>query len=142
MVLKCTEKMSTKTLTATKKASFWKRMIALYIDVFILTIFSGLIGVVFSLSDTSEHWIYFALFYTYNIFMDNHHQATLGKKIVRIKVVKTDGTKPDLLSAFYRNFGKMVSIIPLGYGYLRILAPHQRQTIHDELGKCLVIESN
>jgi uncharacterized RDD family membrane protein YckC len=134
--------MNTKTLTTTQKASFWKRLAAFFIDVFILTIFSGLIGVVFSLSDTSEHWIYFALFYSYNIFMDSHHQATFGKKIVKIKVVKTDGTKPDLLSASYRNFGKIVSMIPLCYGYLRILAPHQRQTMHDELGKWLVIESN
>jgi uncharacterized RDD family membrane protein YckC len=73
--------------------------------------------------------------------MDSYHQQTIGKMILKIKVIKTDGTKPDILSAFYRNFGKIVSAIPLFYGFLRILDPNQRQTVHDQLGKCLVIES-
>lgn len=127
--------------TSTKKASFWKRLIALIIDIILLSIFSWLIKMVFRLSHTSEYWFYFGLFYTYHIFMDSYHQQTIGKMILKIKVIKTDGTKPDLLNAFYRNFGKVVSAIPLFYGFIRILDPHQSQTVHDQLGRCLVIES-
>ena len=65
--------------------------------------------------------------------------ATFGKRILKLKVIQTNGNTPDLLSCFYRNFGKYISLIPFGYGYLRILAPHQIQTIHDQLAKCLVI---
>lgn len=110
------------------------------VDLVLLSIFSSVIQMQFELSKKMEYWFYFALFYAYNTFMDSYHQQTLGKMILKIRVVKTDGTKPDLLTAFYRNFGKIASALPLGYGYLRILAPHRKQTIHDELGKCFVIE--
>ena len=62
--------------------------------------------------------------------------------VLRIKVILTDGTSPKLLDSFYRNVGKLISTLPLFYGFIRILAPHQRQTIHDELAKCLIIEKS
>jgi len=111
------------------------------IDTILISTISLLIQMTFKLPDIIEYWAYFGLLYTYNILMDSYHQQTIGKMILKIKVIKTDGAKPDLLSSFYRNFGKIVSALPLFYGYLRILAPHQRQTIHDELGKCLVVEN-
>lgn len=124
-----------------KKASFWKRLVGCLIDTVLLTIVSGVIQAVFGLSDILEYWIYFLIFFAYNMLMDHYFQATLGKMILKLKVIKTDGTTPDILSSFYRNFGKNISILPLGYGYFRILAPHQRQTIHDQLANCLVIDT-
>lgn len=134
-------KSQSQALTTTKKASFWKRLIAFSVDYILYAIISRFLGVIFNLPDTIEYWIYFMLFYAYNIFMDYHYQGTLGKMILKIKVIKTDGTKPDLLSAFYRNIGKIVSSLPLFYGFLRILDPNQKQTIHDQLGKCFVTEA-
>jgi uncharacterized RDD family membrane protein YckC len=129
------------TLTTTKKASFWKRLIAMHIDMLLMSIISWLIQMTFKLSDTSEYWIYFGLYYTYGSLMETYYQQTIGKMILKIRVIKTNGEKPEFLSSFYRNFGKVVSTLPLFYGYLRVLAPHQRQTIHDEIGNCLVIET-
>lgn len=59
---------------------------------------------------------------------------------MKLRVIEVNGQKPGLKNSIYRNFGKIISAIPLFYGFLRILAPHQRQTIHDEIGKCLVID--
>ena len=131
-----------KLIVTTKKASFWKRLIAFYIDATLVIIFCALLGLILNLSDTLQYWLDVGLFYSYMILMDYYHQATLGKMILKLRVIKVDGSKPDFLSSFYRNFGKIISALPFGYGFLRILAPHQRQTIHDELGKCLVIELN
>ena len=136
-----TKQMDSNTLVNAQKASFWKRLIAFAIDSILIIIISALLGVIFKLSPPVVYWLDVALFYTYNIFMDTKHQATLGKIILKIKVIKADGTRPDLMNSFYRNFGKFISAIPLFYGFLRILAPHRRQTMHDELAKCLVIES-
>jgi uncharacterized RDD family membrane protein YckC len=74
--------------------------------------------------------------------MDYYYQGTFGKMIFNMKVINLKRQKPDLLSSFYRNFGKIVSAFPFSYGFLRILAPHQTQTIHDELGKCYVIDTS
>ena len=124
-----------------KKASFWKRLVGCIIDTVLLTIVSALLQALFDFSDIVEYWVYFLIFYAYNILMDHYFQATFGKRILKLKVIKTDGTTPDILNSFYRNFGKNISILPLGYGYFRILAPHQKQTIHDQLGSCLVIDT-
>lgn len=127
-------------MTTSKKASFWKRLFALVVDLLLLALVNGLIGKIFDLSETSDYWVSFGLFYAYNIFMDSYQQGTIGKLILRIGVVRIDGTSPSLLNSFFRNFGKIVSALPMFYGFLRILAPHQKQTVHDELGKCLVVE--
>lgn len=124
-----------------KKASFWQRLIAFLFDYLLIAIFDKLAGLIFGLSAPMEYWVFFGLFYTYNIFMDSYHQATLGKMILRLKIVKADGQNPDLKSSFYRNFGKIISALPLFYGFLRILVPHRQQTVHDELGKCFVIQN-
>jgi uncharacterized RDD family membrane protein YckC len=73
--------------------------------------------------------------------MDYYHQGAFGKIILKMKVINLERQKPDLLSSFHRNFGKIISALPFLYGFLRILAPHQTQTIHDELGKCYVIDT-
>ena len=129
-------------LITPRKASFWKRLMAFLIDTILITIFSVVAAGIFGLPDVIEYWLYAGLFYTYNILCDTYHQATLGKIITKVKVTGIDGQKPGLKNSIYRNFGKIISALPLFYGYLRILAPHQRQTIHDELGKCLVVESS
>jgi uncharacterized RDD family membrane protein YckC len=111
------------------------------IDVTLLNIITWIIQLTFQFSDTVDYWLFFGLYYTYSTLMETSYQQTIGKMILRIKVIKTDGTNPELLSSFYRNLGKLISTLPLFYGFLRILAPHQRQTIHDELAKCWVIEN-
>lgn len=125
-----------------KTSSFWKRLLAYLIDAILILILSWLTKMIFRLSEIPYYWFSFGLYYAYNIFMDYYHQGSLGKMILNIKVVKIDGGKPELINSIIRNLAKIISSIPLFYGYLRILAPHQSQTIHDELAKCQVIDLN
>ena len=127
---------------STKKASFWKRLVAMFIDLTLLNLLTWIIQLTFEPSYAVDYWIFFGLYYAYSILMETNFQQTIGKMVLRIKVILTDGTSPKLLDSFYRNVGKLISTLPLFYGFIRILAPHQRQTIHDELAKCLIIEKS
>lgn len=127
-------------LTTLKKASFWKRLIACFIDNLTIAIVVVLTSRIFGTVDVVEDLLAFLLFYCYGTIIEHYKQVTLGKLIMKLKVIGVDGQRPTLLNSFYRNFGKIISAIPLFYGFFRILAPHQRQTIHDELGRCLVVD--
>lgn len=127
-------------MTTTRKASFWKRFIAFFVDNLLITVLIVVVGRIFGFPDIIEDWFAFVSYYLYNIFCDYYNQSTLGKMVMKLRVIEVNGQKPGLKNSIYRNFGKIISAIPLFYGFLRILAPHQRQTIHDEIGKCLVID--
>jgi uncharacterized RDD family membrane protein YckC len=73
--------------------------------------------------------------------MEYKFQATFGKMILKIKVIRTNGQRPDLATSFYRNFGKIASGLPLGWGFIRLLTPAYKQGIHDEIAKCYVIDN-
>jgi uncharacterized RDD family membrane protein YckC len=128
------------TLTTLKKALFWKRLIACFIDNLTIAILVVLTSRIFEIADIIEDLLTFLLFYCYGTIIEHYKQVTLGKLIMKLKVIGVDGQRPTLLNSFYRNFGKIISVVPLFYGFFRILAPHQRQTIHDELGRCLVVD--
>lgn len=118
-----------------KKASPWLRLIAFLIDALIFAIPSL---IVLFLTE-SEFYLSNIVFYAYFILMEASFQKTFGKHIMGLKVVKTNGGKPTFTNCFWRNAGKYISAIPYGYGFLRILAPHHVQTIHDELARCFVV---
>ena len=118
------------------KASFWSRLFACFIDGTIFALPSSILEVVYG---ESFGFAPALIFYTYCILMEANFQKTLGKHMMGLKVVKTNGRKPNLANCFWRNIGKYISAIPYGYGFLRVLAPHHIQTIHDELARCLVV---
>jgi uncharacterized RDD family membrane protein YckC len=123
-----------------KYAPSWKRLVAYFIDVALLIVFSSAISFVTGLPSKMTDWLFFFSFLIYNILMDYRFQGTLGKKILKLKVVRSNGQRPGLLTSFYRNFGKVVSAIPFYWGFIRLLTPSFRQGIHDEIARCFVIE--
>lgn len=123
------------------KASFWKRLVACFIDNIIIGIAAFFIASIFGMTESIEGFFAFILFYCYGTVTEYYWQVTLGKAIMKLKVIAANGQRPTLLNSFYRNFRKIISTLPFFYGFLRILAPHRRQTIHDELGRCFVIDT-
>lgn len=123
-----------------KKASFWKRLIACVIDSIAISMVMLLITDVLRMTRTGETVFGFVMFYGYFVILEYYLRSTIGKAIMNLRVIRVDGRKPKFSDSFCRNIGKMVSMLPLYQGFARILAPHQRQTIHDELGRCLVID--
>ena len=125
-------------------------MAAFIIDVCILIIGSLAIGfVVFSLvmkiddparlefmTDTLGliiGWLYFA------VMESSTSQGTVGKMALGIKVTDTEGNKISFLRATGRHFGKIISSIILGIGYIMIAFTQKKQGLHDMLAECLVV---
>ena len=129
---------------------FWKRVAAFIIDVCILIIGSLAIGfVVFSLVMKIDDparlsfmidtlgliigWLYFA------VMESSTSQGTVGKMALGIKVTDTEGNKISFLRATGRHFGKIISSIILGIGYIMIAFTQKKQGLHDMLAECLVV---
>ena len=121
-------------------APSWKRLVSYLIDIILSNATSLIIFRTFGLPLVIKDWLFLGVFLTYNILMDYRLQGTIGKRILGLKVVRINGQRPDLLTSFYRNFGKIVSALPLFWGFIRMLTPSYPQGIHDELARCYVIE--
>jgi uncharacterized RDD family membrane protein YckC len=135
-------------------AGFWRRVGALVIDGVIFTVFQMILMAVFiggiAASEAGEDaataamlivniviivamWLYFAL------MESSSKQATLGKMMVGAVVTDADGNRISFGRATGRYFGKMVSGIILGIGYLMVAFTQRKQGLHDIMAGCLVI---
>jgi uncharacterized RDD family membrane protein YckC len=78
----------------------------------------------------------------YYVLLIGRKGQTLGKMILGIKVIKTDGSKkPGYLSAFLREIiGKIISAMVFGLGYLWMLWDGKKQTWHDKIANTIVVK--
>jgi uncharacterized RDD family membrane protein YckC len=65
---------------------------------------------------------------------------TIGKKIMKIKVVREDGKPLDYPTAIIRYIGYIISTIPLFLGYLWVIWDDKKQGFHDKLARTLVVK--
>lgn len=136
-------------------ASFSARAAAVVIDVFVLqavsilldSIFCGSLlnhfsATTFLLATVGPTLLYglFCLFY-YVWLESSSWQATLGKRMVGIKVVNLNGERIGFGQSSRRNMAKSLSVLTLGIGYLMPLWDHRKQTLHDKVTRCLVVRS-
>lgn len=139
-------------------AGFWNRFAALFIDVLILLIpqalFGYLIGMAFVNRMTSTDpiqnyigfeiwsrgiglgiaWLYFAL------MESSKYQATVGKMALGLIVTDLSGNPISFGRASGRFYGKLLSSIIFGLGYVMVGFTSHRQALHDILAKCLVLK--
>lgn len=66
-------------------------------------------------------------------------QATLGKKILGLKVTDLAGNRISFARASGRFFGKILSGMILGIGFLMAGFTERKQALHDILAGCLVL---
>ncbi|MEO5910652.1 MAG: RDD family protein [Pelobium sp.] len=76
----------------------------------------------------------------YHIYMEFHQQATVGKKLINIKVTNMQGLAPSLSEVFIRNISKIISTGLLFFGYLYSFLNKKQQCLHDVMGNTLVIK--
>ncbi len=137
--------------TRVLRAGFWKRVAAylldyviLFVAIFLFFVIAGLIG--FISPDTAESagtgigmlafWLYFSL------QESGHHQATIGKRALAIKVVTLAGKAPSFWRATGRHFAKILSGLLLGIGYLMCIFTAKKQCLHDIMADCLVVRDD
>jgi uncharacterized RDD family membrane protein YckC len=78
-------------------------------------------------------------FVYYAWFESSKTGATPGKKLMRIRVVNTNGERITFLRALLRRVGKTVSGLVLYLGFLMILFTERRQALHDVIAGTLVV---
>ncbi|QIL38671.1 RDD family protein [Pedobacter sp. HDW13] len=67
-------------------------------------------------------------------------QATIGKKLLNIKVAGMDGSRVSFGISIVRNFSKILSVIPVFFGYLYSFLNKKNQCWHDITANTLVIK--
>ncbi|MEP7128319.1 MAG: RDD family protein [Chitinophagales bacterium] len=78
-------------------------------------------------------WLY------YSLMESSHRQATLGKSALGIKVTDLNGNRISFLNATGRYFGKILSGLIFGIGYIMIIFTEKKQGLHDILAGTLVV---
>lgn len=114
-------------------ATFWERFLAIFID-----------GIVLSFANQMLKHMPMAGFLIgalYAILLwVNWNGQTLGKKVMKIKVVREDGKPLDYQTAIIRYLGYMLSGAVLLLGFLWVIWDSKKQGWHDKLAKTLVVK--
>lgn len=79
-------------------------------------------------------WLYHA------ILESSKMQATLGKRMIGIKVADYKGKRISFGSATLRHFSKIISACLFFTGFLMIAVTRKKQGLHDKIAKCLVLK--
>jgi uncharacterized RDD family membrane protein YckC len=140
-------------------AGFWRRFVAVVIDSVLLMIGGGICGgiagfilgfvIAASGGDTKLiqvaagasgviiglflNWLYFTL------LESSSKQATLGKMAIGILVTDLQGNQISFTRANGRYWGKVVSTVPLGIGYIMAGVTQKKQALHDKVAGTLVV---
>ncbi|PWK77569.1 putative RDD family membrane protein YckC [Mucilaginibacter oryzae] len=79
--------------------------------------------------------------FIYQVVMESSDkQATIGKQVLKIKVVDMDGNRISVGKAIGRNLAKTFSVLTFFVGYLIAFFNKQQQCLHDMIAGTLVIK--
>ena len=142
-------------MTEIKKSygGFWKRVIAYLIDAFIIAFpVTMIFGTVIPQTMMTENiqvtsvavsmpqvimlvasWVYFAG------LESSAWQATVGKKMLGMKVTDTSGERIDFIKATIRYFAKILSSFILMIGFIMVAFTAKKQGLHDFIAGTTVI---
>lgn len=121
-------------------AGFWIRFFASLIDgvlVFLAVVFLALLGqggeIAFSIVGVVGQLLYFPLMEA------SRHQGTIGKILLGLAVTDEAGRRISVPRAFGRYFGKLLSSLTFGIGYLLVAFTERKQGLHDIVAGTVVL---
>lgn len=130
-------------------AGFWRRAIAYCIDLIFIMILGAIVGAILggmfpdfilSLSDGAFNLIGLIIAWLYYAHWESSEkQATIGKIALNIKVINRAGNRLSFGNASGRFFGKIVSGLILGIGFLMAAFTQHKQALHDIISDCYLI---
>ncbi|HLC47829.1 MAG TPA: RDD family protein [Candidatus Norongarragalinales archaeon] len=124
---------------------FWRRLLALIIDSFIVGVPFWMIAILRGNFLDSLAWLQQAMLASdiaYYVYFEGMQGATLGKRAVGLALVKEDGTYPvGWQTALFRYFARTASFLILGIGVLMVAFSAKKQGLHDRLARTLVVAS-
>jgi len=137
---------------------FWIRAGAWFIDRIVCTTIFWIVAAVFAaiaaaITATSENIfiflglqivmqvLYWAMVIGYSTFFVGRFGATPGKMACRLRVVRSDMGKVTYGIALGRCFGKALSYITVGVGFLMAAFDEEKRTLHDRICDTRVIRT-
>lgn len=132
-------------------AGFWIRLLAFVCDIFVMFIpFLIMSNLIFFRSDFTPSFLLAAvdLFYLaatmwvyYCLQVSSPWQATLGMKIIGIKMVDKGHKTISLSKATTRYFVACLSGLVFGIGFMMIFMTKQKESLHDKITNTTIIYS-
>ncbi|MCX7771436.1 MAG: RDD family protein, partial [Proteobacteria bacterium] len=143
-----------------QKVGFFVRLLAIIIDTLIVNATFIILGFVldylmvnvlnyFGITDEelvsdiiggTIYFFYLFFFPTYFIYLTYKFQATIGKKILGIKVVSANDNPLTLGRIIKREtIGKILSSLLIGFGFFMIIFTRNKQALHDKIAKTYVV---
>ena len=122
-------------------AGFWIRFCAGMLDLLILFIPVSIIDLIGReiLGPIGTALILIILLWLYYALLESsHHQASLGKKLFKLKVTDFDGKKISFGKASGRFFASLISGIILNIGFIMIAFTKKKQGLHDLMTNTIV----
>jgi len=117
---------------------FWLRFVAVIIDSILVGIVSGILG---SIIPSLAGIINLLVSGGYYIYLESsEYQGTVGKILLGLKVTDLKGNRITPQVATIRYFGRILSGIILGIGYLMAAFTEKKQALHDIIAGTLVIQ--
>ncbi len=128
-------------------AAFWKRVIATFIDWILVSMITGFISWIITGEFAGDETFrkintlfFFQVYGVYSILMESSRLgATVGKLILKIKIVTIENKQLSVPQAFFRYFARLFSFFTAGFGCVMALFTLKRQGLHDQITKTLVI---
>lgn len=122
-------------------AGFLKRAGAIIIDIIILGIVGSIIKSV-GLNELVVAGIEILIGLAYYAGLESSEkQATVGKMVLKIKVVDLNGNRITPGRALGRYFSKILSALILGIGYIMAAFTEKKQGLHDMIAGTLVVDA-
>jgi len=142
---------------------FWQRLVAISVDMIILYIFTIILFLIGNLivpfhydsmylTDTSSALIYAVFFPCYGMavlvnaayftYFYGTTGQTPGKKLLGLKVVRTDGKPMTPGIAFLRWVGYIISKLPFFLGFIWVAFDGRKQGWHDKIAGTYVIKTS
>ena len=132
--------------TNTEYGGFWIRVGAVAIDFVVLLIPSLLISALVQLVFSEEEFEFVEfvyqtlLWWVYSSALHSSSwQATIGKKVLGMKVVDYSGERISFGRATGRYFASFLSTLILGIGFMMVGWTKRKQSLHDFMANTLVV---
>jgi uncharacterized RDD family membrane protein YckC len=134
-------------------AGFWLRVLASIIDGFIVNLIIALFSFLYlwffvknndSFAGNTQAVVrifYFIVWIIYCPFIESRGGATLGKKIIGLKVLNGNGEPVGFFRSLGRNLAKIISSLILMIGFMMAGFTKKKQGLHDFIAGCIVIKS-
>lgn len=92
-------------------------------------------------SELVQFLVWIILWTAYYVWMNGTYGATIGKMLLKLKIVKEDGSKITYSDALLREIGSYLSFVVLCLGYLAIIGDKKKQGWHDKISHTVVLQT-